>query len=70
MNKVAGFIIAMGAISFVIGIVSRILVMPFPTREYGLEASAFMRFTDTCLLTSIAFFCLINLINKGIHVNY
>ncbi|MBU1044180.1 MAG: hypothetical protein KJ915_07265 [Candidatus Omnitrophica bacterium] len=54
MKKVAGLIIAVGAVSFVVGIVSRILVMPFPTRAYGLEASAFMRFTDTCLLTSIA----------------
>ncbi len=54
VKKVAGFIIAVGAVSFVVGIVSRVLVMPLPTRAYGLEASAFMAFTNTCLLTAIA----------------
>ncbi|MFH1062873.1 MAG: hypothetical protein V1747_08355 [Candidatus Omnitrophota bacterium] len=54
MKKIAGLVIGIAGISFVVGMVSRILVMPFPATEYGLEASAFMRFTDTCLLTAIA----------------
>ncbi len=54
MKKIAGLVIAIAAISFVVGMISRILVMPFPSRDYGLEASAFIRFTDTCLLTAIA----------------
>jgi hypothetical protein len=54
MRKLAGLGIALAALSFVIGIISRLLVVPVPAAGTGLEASAFLRFTDTCLLTAIA----------------
>ncbi len=39
--------------SLVLGIISRILLVPFPP-VLQLEANAFLRFTDTCLLFAIA----------------
>lgn len=38
-------------VSLVVGIISR---MTFTPLMYGLEANAFLRFTDTCLLFAIA----------------
>jgi hypothetical protein len=43
-------------ISLIIGVISRVMVMPIPPGVYGLEANAFLRFTDTCLLAAIALF--------------
>ena len=54
MKRIAGLGTALAALSFVVGIISRLLVLPVPAAGTGPEASAFLRFTDTCLLASIA----------------
>ena len=55
MEKAAQAALVIAAVSLVMGIVSRILVLPLPPGAAGLEANAFLRFTNTCLLASIAF---------------
>ncbi|MBI4845547.1 MAG: hypothetical protein HY810_03620 [Candidatus Omnitrophica bacterium] len=54
MKKVAKLMLVVAGISFISGLVSRVTVMPIPPGVYGLEANAFLRFTDTCLLAAIA----------------
>jgi len=54
MKKAAQLALGTGGVSLVVGIVSRILVMPIPNSLYGLEASAFLQFTNTCFLLAIA----------------
>ncbi|MGE5280054.1 MAG: hypothetical protein ACM3L6_04845 [Deltaproteobacteria bacterium] len=49
VNKV---VVALGVVSIVIGIVSRLLVAPVP--PVGLEAEAFLQFAGVCFLLSIA----------------
>jgi small-conductance mechanosensitive channel len=42
-------------ISLILGIISRILVTPFPFgKAHGIEAQAYLRFTQTLLLFAIA----------------
>lgn len=44
--------LVLAAISLVLGIISRLLLKPFP---FGLEAQAFVQFSQTLLLFAIAF---------------
>ena len=54
MKKTAYVTLALALISLVLGIVSRVTLIPIPlVPGSGLEASAFLRFTDTCLLLTI-----------------
>ena len=47
--------IVIAAISLILGIISRILVSPFPGGSaHGIEAQAYLRFAQTCLLFAIA----------------
>lgn len=55
MKKAANLAMALAGISLVIGIISRVMVKPIPSMNYGLEAEAFLMFTQTCLLAAIAF---------------
>ena len=55
MEKAAKIAMVLAAVSLVIGIVSRITMMPIPSGATGLEANAFLRFTNTCLLAAILF---------------
>jgi len=48
-NKI---IIALGIVSIVVAIISRLLVQPVP--PIGLEANAILQFAGTCFLLSIA----------------
>ena len=51
MKSLAYLFVAAAVMSLAAGIVSRVMVMPF---IFGLEANAFLRFADTCLLFAIA----------------
>ncbi|MCJ7563282.1 MAG: hypothetical protein MUP52_01660 [Candidatus Aminicenantes bacterium] len=51
MKKVFDGCLIIAVISLILGIVSRILLKPFP---FGLEAQAYLRFTQTLLLFAIA----------------
>jgi len=55
MEKATKIALALAGISLVIGVISRILVTPIPAGTGGIEANAFLRFTNTCLLAVIAF---------------
>jgi hypothetical protein len=51
MNKICDVCIIVAAISLIIGIISRILLQPFP---FGLEAQAYLSFSKAMLLFAIA----------------
>jgi hypothetical protein len=51
MKAIAYIAIIVGAISLVVGIISRITLTPVGP---GIEAQAFLQFTNTCLLAAIA----------------
>jgi uncharacterized membrane protein len=51
LKKIAGGCIVLAAISLVLGIISRILLKPFP---FGIEGQAFIQFSQTLLLFAIA----------------
>jgi len=51
MNKIVDVFIIVAAISLIIGIISRILLKPFP---FGLEAQAYLQFSKAMLLFAIA----------------
>ena len=55
MAKAAKIALILAVISLVVGIVSRITMTPIPPGISGLEANAFLRFTNTCLLAGILF---------------
>ena len=50
MRKICEAFIIVAAISLVLGIISRLIVKPF----LGIEAQAFLQFTQACLLFAIA----------------
>jgi len=50
MRKICEAFIVLAAISLVLGIISRLIVQPF----LGIEAQAFLQFTQACLLFAIA----------------
>jgi len=49
LNKI---VLAIGLVSLVVGIVSRLMVAPVP--PLGLEANALLNFANSCFLLSIA----------------
>jgi len=51
ISKITDLFIVAAAISLIIGIISRILVKPFP---FGIEAQAYLQFTHALLLFAIA----------------
>ena len=50
MRKICEALIVVAAISLVLGVISRLIVKPF----FGIEAQAFLQFTQACLLFAIA----------------
>lgn len=46
--------LTIGAISLIVGIISRVTLTPITLVRGGLEAEAFLAFTNTCLLAAIA----------------
>ncbi len=61
MRKICEAFIIVAVISLVVGIISRLLVKPF----FGIEAQAFLQFTQTCLLFAVAIAVRELLIAKG-----
>lgn len=53
MKQLIDVFIILAVVSLVIGIISRIMLVPFPP-VINVEANAFVRFTNTCLLFAIA----------------
>jgi hypothetical protein len=51
MRKICEAFIVVAAISLVLGIISRLMVKPF---FFGIEAQAFLQFTQACLLFAVA----------------
>jgi len=51
MSLICDIFIILAAISLVVGIISRILVKPFP---FGIEAQAYLQFSHGLLLFAIA----------------
>ncbi len=51
MKKLVNALIIVAAISFLLGLVSRVTLVPFPR---GLVARSFAQFTNTCLFFAIA----------------
>ncbi len=58
MKTIAYIAIAVAAISLVAGIISRYTVTPVPIVQGGIEAHAFLAFTNTCLLIAVTFILL------------
>lgn len=55
INIALDLFIIIAAISLILGVISRILVTPFPGGStHGIEAQAYLRFAQTCLLFAIA----------------
>jgi hypothetical protein len=55
VNIALDLFIIVAAISLILGIISRIIVTPFPGGSYhGIEAQAYLRFAQTCLLFAMA----------------
>ena len=63
MRNLIDVCIIVAVVSLVLGIISRVTLMPFPPTMLRLEANALLRFTDTCLLLAIAL-SLIEILNK------
>jgi hypothetical protein len=51
MKKICDACLILAVISLIVGIISRILLKPFP---FGLEARAYVQFSQTLLLFAIA----------------
>ena len=51
MSLICDIFIILAAISLIVGIISRILVKPFP---FGIEAQAYLQFSHALLLFAIA----------------
>jgi len=51
MKKIADGCLLLSVLSLILGIISRIILKPFPL---GLQAQAFLQFTQTLLLFAIA----------------
>ena len=50
MRKICEAFIVVAAISLIVGVISRLIVKPI----IGIEAQAFLQFTQTCLLFAMA----------------
>ncbi len=59
MKAITYIAIAVAAISLIAGIISRLTMTPVPiVVRSGIEAHAFLAFTNTCLLIAITFILL------------
>ncbi len=54
MKSAINFVLALAIVSLVLGVISRLTMVPIPLSKGGIEAEAFLMFTNTCLLTAIA----------------
>jgi hypothetical protein len=54
MKKLALVALVVGALSLIIGIISRLTMIVIPIAPNGLEAQNMLDFTNTCLLAAIA----------------
>jgi len=54
INIAVDLFIIIAVISLILGVISRILVTPIPSGVHGIEAQAYLRFAQTCLLFAIA----------------
>jgi len=61
MRKICETFIVVAAVSLIVGIISRLIVKPI----MGIEAQAFLQFTQACLLFAIAIVAREYLIAKG-----
>lgn len=53
MKMAVNVVLAIAAISFVLSVISRLTMKVIPIAPGGIEAEAFLAFTNTCLLISI-----------------
>ena len=61
MRKICEVFIVVAAVSLIVGVISRLIVMPI----LGIEAQAFLQFSQTCLLFAVAIAAREWLIAKG-----
>ena len=61
MRKICEAFIVVAAVSLIVGLISRLMVQPI----LGIEAQAFLQFTQACLLFAIAIAAREWLIAKG-----
>jgi len=55
MKALVNIALVLAAVSFILGVISRLTVTPIPiVPKGGMEAQAFLQFTNTCLLAAIA----------------
>ena len=54
MKNLGMIALGVGAVSLVIGIISRLTMLPIPIAPNGLQAQNFLDFANTCLLAAIA----------------
>ena len=55
MKKLANIALVIGVISLIVGVISRVTLIPIPIAlGKGIEAQAFLSFTNTCVLFAIA----------------
>ena len=53
--KIGLIAIVAGLISLVLGVISRLTMIPLPVAPNGLEAEVWLNFSNTCFLFAIAF---------------
>ncbi|MCM8801214.1 MAG: hypothetical protein NC912_04280 [Candidatus Omnitrophica bacterium] len=58
MNAIINSAIIVALVSLVLGIISRVTMFRLPLAPGGIGASAFLEFTNTCLLVAITFILL------------
>jgi len=54
MKTLANLALLLAALSFVVGVISKITLKPVPILPGGLEAEALLIFTNTCILFAVA----------------
>jgi hypothetical protein len=54
MKAMVNIALVVAAVSLILGIISRFTVIPVQIGKTGIEAQAFLQFTNTCLLAAIA----------------
>jgi len=64
MKAIIYISILVGGISLILGLISRFTMVPLNVARGGVEAEAFLAFTNTCLLIAITFILLEIVKNK------
>jgi hypothetical protein len=54
MKAIINIALVVAAVSLILGIISRFTAIPVHIGKTGIEAQAFLQFTNTCLLVAIA----------------